>query len=127
MVGARVKRATRYLIALHHARLRPVNNRPADTAVQHVCDHTSHRDAFHPTSVEQYAASTAPSLPPRPYVPGRQRRGAQDAPRAAHLLRCIQARAPPRLAVRHDLRWHYERERYPADDRSCYLQMWSSR
>src|SRR5918911_1696520 len=109
MVGARVKRATRYLIALHHARLRPVNNRPADTAVQHVCDHTSHRDAFHPTSVEQYAASTAPSMPPRWYFPGRWRR-AQDPPRAVCLLTCIQVRAPPplrrqtRLALRRQTR-----------------------
>ena len=94
MVGARVKRATRYLIALRHARLRPVNNLPADTTVRPACDRTSHRDTSHPVSVEQYVASTAPSMPPRPYVPGRRRR-AKDPARAVRLLTCIQARAPP--------------------------------
>src|SRR5205085_10006016 len=99
MVGARVKRATRYLLALRYAWLRPVGNLPADTTawppVQPACDHTPHRDTFHLASVEHYAASTAPSIPPRPYVPGRQWRRAKDPHRAARLLTCIQARAPP--------------------------------
>jgi len=76
MVGARVKRATRYLIALRHARLRPVNNLPADTTVRPACGYTSHRDASHPAPVEQDAASTAASIPPRPCSPGRQWRRA---------------------------------------------------